>query len=140
MMLPSPETDTRANARGEAGRRLNNTFPIIINGGAMYKVILTALVAVMFLLTFSSPAAAQGYPDAKKKEADKTMSTKGLKTAACDPMCGFSVTSHDDAEVMAMMKDHAKKHHKKDMTDAQVKEMMKPAAKMGEMKSEAPPH
>ena len=105
----------------------------------MFKLIPAALVAVMLLLAFSSPAAAQGYPDAKKKEEPKTMmKSEGLKTAACDPMCGFSVTSHDDKEVMAMMKDHAKKHHNKEMTDADVKAMMKTAPTP--KKTEAPPH
>jgi predicted small metal-binding protein len=106
----------------------------------MYKAILTALAAVMFLVAFSSPAAAQGYPDTKKKETTKPMSTEGLKTAACDPMCGFSVTSHDDAEIAMVIKEHAKKKHKHEMTDAQVKEMIKPAANSGKMKTEAPPH
>jgi predicted small metal-binding protein len=110
----------------------------------MYKVIPAVLVAVMLLLVFSTPAAAQGYPDATKKEAPKKeaakpMSMEGLKMASCDPMCGFSVTSHDDAEILAMVKEHAKKHHKKEMTDAEVKAMIKPAPTMGKPKTEAPP-
>jgi len=105
----------------------------------MFKFIPAALVAVILLLAFSSPAAAQGYPDTKKKEEPKTMmKSEGLKTVSCDPTCGFSVTSHDEKEIMAMVKDHAKKQHNKEMTDAEVKGMMKSSA--GMKKTEAPPH
>ena len=43
----------------------------------------------------------------------------------------FKVTSSDEAEIISMTKEHAKAHHPgMSMTDAQIKEMIKPAKMM----------
>lgn len=48
-----------------------------------------------------------------------------LKSVSCPPECGFMVRSHDEKELTAMVKTHAREMHGKELTDAQVKEMMK---------------
>jgi len=50
---------------------------------------------------------------------------KGLKSVTCDPACGFSVKSHDESELVSIVQMHAKKHHDKDLSEADVKKMMK---------------
>lgn len=34
---------------------------------------------------------------------------EALKEVSCDPKCGFSVKSHDEKEIMDIVKQHAKK-------------------------------
>jgi predicted small metal-binding protein len=48
------------------------------------------------------------------------MADQKLKKASCDPECGFMVQSHDDQEIMSMMKSHAQDKHQMDMTDEDV--------------------
>lgn len=48
-----------------------------------------------------------------------------LSTIACDPVCGFSVSSHDTKEAMSIAKSHAKDKHNMSMSDADIKKMMK---------------
>ncbi len=44
----------------------------------------------------------------------------------CDLSCGFSVQSHDEAEAVAIVLDHARTvHQKPDLTAAQVQAMVK---------------
>ncbi len=63
------------------------------------------------------------------RSADEGQREKGeLKTVACDPACGFSCTSRSEQEIIAMVKAHAKAYHNMDLTDEQVKSMIKPAA------------
>ncbi len=50
-----------------------------------------------------------------------------LKNISCDPMCGFSLTSHDEKELLEMVGAHAKKMHKKDVPASELKKMIKPA-------------
>jgi predicted small metal-binding protein len=54
--------------------------------------------------------------------------TGKLKKVECDPQCGFVVQSHDEKEVIEVAKQHAKKAHQMDITDNDVKKMMKDAA------------
>lgn len=105
----------------------------------MIKSTLTALAAALLVVAFSASSFAQDKPDMKAKKEEmkevakdkmKEMEKSGLQTVACDPMCGFRITSHDEAELTGMVKTHAKAHHQKEMTDADVKGMMKPAMKM----------
>jgi predicted small metal-binding protein len=50
---------------------------------------------------------------------------KELKKISCDPMCGFSVQSHEENEVVEMAKLHVKNiHPEANYTDEQIKEMM----------------
>ena len=130
----------------------------------MVKTLFTALFAVTLVLVFSTITIAQDKPamDQKKeemKDVKKDVMTKmeekgksGLMSVNCDPVCGFRVTSHDAAELTSFVKMHSKAHHQKDLTDAEVKGMMKPAGKMGmgdrmkekqagdEKKDESKPH
>jgi predicted small metal-binding protein len=56
------------------------------------------------------------------KMAEKKMA---LKSVTCDPTCGFSVRSHDEQELISIVQAHAKKHHNQNMTEADVRKMMK---------------
>jgi len=51
-----------------------------------------------------------------------------LKNVSCDPVCGFSITSHDEKELKAIVMTHAKKTHHMDMTGREVEGMMKMVA------------
>ncbi|HLF13622.1 MAG TPA: DUF1059 domain-containing protein [Bacteroidota bacterium] len=95
----------------------------------MYKTVLAAISAVMVVLTFSAMSIAQDKPDMTAKQDE--MGKSGLMAVSCDTVCGFRVISHDQAEITGMVKQHAKAHHKMELTDADVKGMMKPAGRMG---------
>jgi predicted small metal-binding protein len=56
-----------------------------------------------------------------------TMAEK-LKKVECDPKCGFLVQSHDEKEIVEIAMQHAKKSHNMQITEKDVKEMMKDAA------------
>ena len=76
---------------------------------------LTALAIAM--LGFGL-AASGGAQDSEKKQPV-------LKSVTCPPECGFMARSHDETELIAIVKAHAKQMHGKELTDAQVREMMK---------------
>jgi predicted small metal-binding protein len=82
-----------------------------------------AILLILFTITFLSPVFAQDaeHNDKKmmKKESGKLMEV------ACDPSCGFKVQSRDEKELISLVKAHAKKYHKMNVTDAQVREKMK---------------
>lgn len=48
-----------------------------------------------------------------------------LVSVSCDPECGFKVQSHDKAEVVRVVKDHALMAHDKRVSDEEVESMMK---------------
>jgi predicted small metal-binding protein len=50
-----------------------------------------------------------------------------LKKVECDPKCGFVIQSHDEKEVIEVATQHAKKAHNMNMTEKEVKGMMKDA-------------
>ena len=100
----------------------------------MLKGIVGTLAAVVLLLSFSCFALSQ---EAKKEEMKKT-ETKVLKSASCDPTCGFMVRSHDEKEVAQIMIAHAKKAHSMKMTEKDVKAMMKTEEQPEMKKEEAP--
>jgi predicted small metal-binding protein len=50
-----------------------------------------------------------------------------LKTVECDAPCNFMVRSHDEKEIIEIVKQHAKKMHDMTITDDDVKQKMKPA-------------
>lgn len=52
----------------------------------------------------------------------------GLKMAECDPKCGFMVRSHDEKEIIDMVKQHAQKVHNMSVSDKDAASMMKDAA------------
>lgn len=53
---------------------------------------------------------------------------EALKEASCDPKCGFSVKSHDEKEIVEIVKQHAKKSHNMSISDKDVRDRMKQAA------------
>ncbi len=48
-----------------------------------------------------------------------------LKEVSCDPVCGFSVKSHDEKEIIEIVKQHAKKSHNMTVSDKEIMGMMK---------------
>ena len=98
----------------------------------MIKRIFAALFVLMLAFSFSTITFAQDAAkqemkkDEKKMEMTKDEKAMGpLKSLSCDETCGFMVRSRDEKEVMSTMKSHAKKVHKMDMTEKQMKSMMK---------------
>ena len=93
------------------------------------------LLAVVFsTLTFSQEKQEMKKDDMKKESAvdmkkmdkDKSDNEMGpLKSISCNDACGFMVRSRSEKEVMSIMKSHAKKTHKMEMTEKQMKDMMK---------------
>ena len=90
----------------------------------MYKNRFVLVLTLLLALVFITPSIAQ---DAKKGEAKKMEKTEmgTLKEVKCDPACGFFIQSKDEKEIISDVKMHAKNHHKMDLTDAKVKEMIK---------------
>ena len=90
----------------------------------MYKnrfvLVLTLLLALVFITSSIAQDANKG--EVKKMEK-KEMGT--LKEVKCDPACGFCIQSKDEKEIISDVKMHAKNHHKMDLTNAKVKEMIK---------------
>jgi predicted small metal-binding protein len=52
---------------------------------------------------------------------------QAMKKVECDSPCNFSVKSHDEKEIIEIVKQHAKKMHNMTITDNDVKGKMKPA-------------
>jgi len=48
-----------------------------------------------------------------------------LKSINCDPECGFMVKSHDEKEVVAVAREHAKSRHQMDVSDVEMQKRMK---------------
>lgn len=48
-----------------------------------------------------------------------------FKKVECDPACGFMVKSHDEKELIEIVRQHAKKSHNLSVTDKDIKEKMK---------------
>lgn len=46
-----------------------------------------------------------------------------VKRISCDPMCGFAVQSHDEKELISMVKSHVKQMHHKNVTESELKKM-----------------
>ncbi len=51
--------------------------------------------------------------------------TGDFKKVECDPGCGFMVKSHDEKELIEIVKQHAKKSHNMTVSDRDIKEKMK---------------
>ncbi len=49
-----------------------------------------------------------------------------FKKVECDPARGFMVKSHDEKELIEIVRQHAKKSHNLSVTDKDIKEKMKP--------------
>ena len=66
------------------------------------------LIAALFALAFGLSATTL----AVAEEAAKSDEVKApMYSAKCPAPCSFSVKSHDKAEVIAILKEHAKTHH-----------------------------
>jgi len=48
-----------------------------------------------------------------------------LQRVECDPMCGFMVQSHDEREILEIVKQHARKSHDKTLSDKDVRALIK---------------
>jgi predicted small metal-binding protein len=102
----------------------------------MAKRISIAFFTLLLAVAFSTLTLAQEKQEMKKEtksEMTKSEKPMAMHTLSCDNTCGFMVRSHDEKEAMSIMKNHAKKAHKMDMTDKQMQEMMKTEGG-GEMK------
>lgn len=88
----------------------------------MARSIALALVTAFVLFALTAAGTAQ---ETKHKEAKKAGMHTELRSVSCDPTCGFKVRSHDEKELISIIKTHAKKAHGKDVTDEEVKQMMK---------------
>jgi len=70
-------------------------------------------------------AAAQTKQEAAK-DAKKPTAPRTMKFVSCTkPDCGFWAKSHSAKELRGIMKRHAKKYHNVELTDKQLKEMVK---------------
>ncbi|MEK6571795.1 MAG: DUF1059 domain-containing protein [Bacteroidota bacterium] len=90
----------------------------------MMKKLLFVALAIVLAFSISSLAFAQEKMEGKKEAKHE------LKSVSCDPTCGFMVRSHDEKELTSIVINHAKAAHDKDLTDKDVKGMMKPVKKM----------
>lgn len=52
---------------------------------------------------------------------------EAMKKVECDSPCNFAVKSHDEKEMIEIVKQHAKQMHNMSISDKEVKQMMKPA-------------
>jgi len=51
--------------------------------------------------------------------------TGNFKQVQCDPPCGFTVKSHDEKELIEIVKQHAKKAHDMSITEKDVRDKIK---------------
>jgi predicted small metal-binding protein len=100
---------------------------------SLFAAVLAVVLAFSFTTTFSQDAMKKGE---MKKDAMMKEGKPGLKSVSCDPDCGFMVRSHDESEIISLVKEHAKKQHSKDVTDKEVMAMMKPAMMKSHMKDD----
>lgn len=52
---------------------------------------------------------------------------EAMKKIECPSPCNFSVKSHDEKEIVEMVKLHAKKSHNMQISEKEIKAMIKPA-------------
>lgn len=104
----------------------------------MFKYIGIAILAFVLTVSFSAVAFTQDKmgqetmkkddmkkDDAKKGDMSKEMAMGPLKSVSCDPSCGFMVQSHNEKELISMVKMHVKNVHHKVISDKDVKAMIK---------------
>lgn len=93
----------------------------------MLKYIISAVMLIVLSVTFSvaAPKQEKSKPEGSKSAMMKSNKEMGpLKSFTCPPECNFTCKSRNEKELVSIVKTHAKKMHKMDMTDAQVKERM----------------
>ena len=76
------------------------------------------------LLALSFALAAAAFSLAADTTAPKAPPAPVLKSVSCPPECGFMCRSHDEAELIEIVKAHAKSAHGKILTDEQVRSFM----------------
>jgi len=97
----------------------------------MIRQISLVLLLAVLLSSFAGRVYAQDKMGKDDKKAGKMEMTKEeasmgpLKTVSCDDKCGFMVRSRSEKEILSVVRSHAKKVHKMDATDQQIKAMMK---------------
>lgn len=108
----------------------------------MLQRLVTSVIAVLLVFSFASPAFAQDVKkdvkketkpavvnDAKKdvkKDVKKPTKPPTMKWVACSQTgCGLWAKSHSGRELRSLMKRHAKRYHKMELTDVQLKGMVK---------------
>ena len=108
----------------------------------MLRQLISALFVLVLAISFSTLTFGQekmqkeAKKEEKKMEMSKEEKTMGpLKSISCDATCGFMCRSHDEKELMSVVRKHAKMMHKMDMKDKQMMEMMK-TEEGAEMKKE----
>ncbi len=52
---------------------------------------------------------------------------EAMKKVECDSPCNFSVKSHDEKEIIEIVKQHGKTMHNMTIPDTDIKKMIKPA-------------
>ncbi len=89
------------------------------------------MLAVMFVVALAFALSSVAYTQESAKMEGKQDEMHRLKSVTCDPTCGFMVRSHDENELISMVKEHSKNIHSKEMTDKEVMAMMKTKDKKG---------
>ncbi len=85
--------------------------------------ILGAVLIGAFLTSIPLAVQADMHGDRDKEKKE------GLKVVECPPECGFMIRSHEKEEMIEVVKDHARTYHDMEMTDDEVKAVMKDARK-----------
>ena len=84
----------------------------------MKKQMIAALFALACGLSLTTLAVAN--------EAAKSEDNQPMYSAQCPPSCDFTVKSHDKAEVVSMLQEHARTHHNgMVLTDEKAEAMVK---------------
>lgn len=79
-----------------------------------------------FIAAIALGIALAGSVTAADSDSSKSGNSKDKTyTGACPPSCGFSVKSHDKAEVVAMLKEHGKTHHSMTLSDKEADKLIK---------------
>ena len=52
---------------------------------------------------------------------------EAMKKIECPSPCNFSVKSHDEQEIVEMVKQHAKRIHNMEISEKEIQVMIKPA-------------
>ncbi len=83
-------------------------------------------LAVITAFAFALVFATFGRTEEKSKDKEKApASSEPTYSVTCPGPCDFKVSGHDKAEVIAIVKAHAKSHHKSDMSDKDIEAMIK---------------
>jgi predicted small metal-binding protein len=79
----------------------------------------------VFGLSVSALVLAASIAVAADKPTEAPAAKAPMYTAACPDPCSFSVSSHDKAEVIAVLQEHAKKGHSMTLSDKDAEAMVK---------------